>query len=130
MKLKKISSAIFFLTFLILTPFAAKAANPAPIHIIDNTSGNYATGNYQLTDAMALVIKFSTIILQVVGVLTFAMFIYGGFLFLISAGNQQTVSKAKKILLAAVIGLVIVFTSYTLVQFFINSIAAPTYQMR
>lgn len=119
MKLKKIISVLFVFGLLLIAPAANAAAD---IQIISNTSTAYQNGSYTLTDVQDLVVKFANIILQVVGVLTFAMFIYGGVLFLISAGNANTVKKAKKIIIAAIVGLVIIFVSYTAVQFFIESL--------
>ncbi|MDD3301488.1 MAG: hypothetical protein PHR57_01790 [Patescibacteria group bacterium] len=120
MKIKKILSALFIFSFLLAFPFAVKAETK--LQIIKN-EGAYENGNYQLTDVQAMVVEFSNIILQIVGVLTFAMFIYGGVLFLTSAGNPNTVKNAKKIIVAAIVGLIIVFVSYTAVQFFIGTIA-------
>jgi isoprenylcysteine carboxyl methyltransferase (ICMT) family protein YpbQ len=45
------------------------------------------------------------------------MFIYAGFTMLISAGNSQKIAQAKNILVAAVIGLAIVFSSYLIIKF-------------
>lgn len=120
MKIKKILSALFIFSFLLAFPFAVKAETK--LQIIKN-EGAYENGNYQLTDVQVMVVEFSNIILQIVGVLTFAMFIYGGVLFLTSAGNPNTVKNAKKIIVAAIVGLIIVFVSYTAVQFFISTIA-------
>lgn len=120
MKIKKILSALFIFSFLLAFPFAVKAETK--LQIIKN-EGAYENGNYQLTDVQTMVVEFSNIILQIVGVLTFAMFIYGGVLFLTSAGNPNTVKNAKKIIVAAIVGLIIVFVSYTAVQFFIGTIA-------
>lgn len=120
MKIKKILSALFIFSFLLAFPFAVKAETN--LQIIKN-EGAYENGNYQLTDVQVMVVEFSNIILQIVGVLTFAMFIYGGVLFLTSAGNPNTVKNAKKIIVAAIVGLIIVFVSYTAVQFFIGTIA-------
>lgn len=120
MKIKKILSALFIFSFLLAFPFAVKAETN--LQIIKN-EGAYENGNYQLTDVQTMVVEFSNIILQIVGVLTFAMFIYGGVLFLTSAGNPNTVKNAKKIIVAAIVGLIIVFVSYTAVQFFIGTIA-------
>ena len=122
MKIKKIISALFVLSFLFLSPLAAKAA-AADLTIIKNTNPNYADGSYQLDDVQNMVVELSNVILQVVSVLTFVMFIYGGVLFLTSAGNPNSVKTAKKIIVAAIVGLIIVFVSYTLVQFFIGTIA-------
>jgi len=119
MKLKKIISVLFVSSFLLITPLAVKAETK--LQIIDNDS-TYEDGSYQLTDVQGMAVKFANIILQIVGVLTFAMFIYGGVLFLTSAGNANTVKTAKKIIVAAIVGLIIVFVSYTAVQFFIESI--------
>ena len=41
---------------------------------------------------------------------------------LISAGNSEKVSQAKGILTAAVIGLIIVFASYLIIQFVMQSL--------
>lgn len=121
MKIKKILSALFVFSFFVLAPLTVKAE--ATLRIINNKDAAYENGNYQLTDVQAMVVEFSNIILQIVGVLTFAMFIYGGVLFLTSAGNSNSVKTAKKIIVAAIVGLVIVFVSYTAVQFFIGTIA-------
>lgn len=125
MKLSTIKISVLSLFLLAVSTLPVQAASN--VHIINDTASDaYKNGNYQLSDAVSLIIHISEIILQIVGVLTFAMFVYGGFLFLMSSGNTETVKKAKKIIIAAIIGLIIVFTSYTLVQFFITSITTPT----
>lgn len=129
MKIKKIISTLFVLSFLLISPLADKVA-AADIRIIDNTNDAYQDGSYQLNDVQNMVVELSNVILQVVSVLTFVMFIYGGVLFLISAGNANSVKKAKKIIIAAIIGLLIVFVSYTAVQFFIETLTdVPEYQL-
>ena len=87
--------------------------------IINNSTdaGVYDDGGYTLTDILNLGISLTTWILGIVGSLTLAMFIYAGFTMLISAGNSQKVSQAKGILMAAVIGLAIVFSSYLIIKF-------------
>lgn len=123
MKFIKAAIFLFSLSICVLVPLSVSAATATPeFSIIDPNDTAYEHGNYTLDSATAMMVKIAGIILQIVGVLTFAMFIYGGFLFLISAGNPKTVETAKKIIIAAVIGLIIVFVSYALVQFFISSI--------
>jgi hypothetical protein len=60
--------------------------------------------------------------LGVVGSLALLMFIYGGFTWMLAAGNESAVEKGKNILTWATIGLVIIFASYSLVGFVINAI--------
>ena len=94
-------------------------------------------GDYGVNDFIVLAIKVSSWVLGIVGSLALIMFIYGGFMFLISAGSAEAVGKAKKIITAAVIGLVIVFASYLIIQFVLKSlglnwngqIAIPTVTM-
>jgi len=78
-------------------------------------------GNYSLDDFTLAAINISRIILGIVGSLALLMFIYGGFLFLISAGSSESVGKAKKVITAAIIGLVIVFASFLIIKFVLGS---------
>lgn len=113
----------FSLTLSILTGFLiisspALAQNP----IINPEDPNYETGSYDTDDILNIVINVTTIILGVVGSLTLLMFIYGGFSLLISAGSSEKVTKAKGILTAAVIGLIIVFSSYIIIKFVLGTL--------
>lgn len=51
------------------------------------------------------------------GIVAVAFLIYGGVLMVTSAGNEEGVGKAKKIITYAVIGIVIIMLSYTIVTF-------------
>ena len=82
----------------------------------------YACGNYTLDDIVMIAIRASKWILGIVGSLALLMFVYGGFMFLISAGSSDKVSKAKTIITAAVAGLIIVFSSYLIIQFVLKTV--------
>ena len=73
-------------------------------------------GDYTLNDFISLALNVSKWILGIVGSLTLVMFIYGGVLFLISGGSSDTVGKAKKTIVAAVIGLLIVLGSSLIIK--------------
>jgi hypothetical protein len=62
--------------------------------------------------------------LGIVGSIAFLMFIYGGFKWLTSAGNEQSVREGTDVMKWAIVGLVIVFTSVALVRFVLGSIGA------
>ncbi len=53
-----------------------------------------------------------TALLGLTGVLALIAFIYGGVLWMISFGDPGKVEKGKKMMIWAVIGLVVVFSSY------------------
>jgi cbb3-type cytochrome oxidase subunit 3 len=57
-------------------------------------------------------------LLPIVGTLFFIMLLIGGILYITSRGNQQQLDRAKKTLTAAIIGLLIVILSYTIIAIF------------
>ena len=63
-------------------------------------------------------------ILGIVGSLALIMFIYGGIVWMTAAGNEQSVTKGKNILTWATLGLVVIFFSYAIVTFVIQTIGA------
>jgi hypothetical protein len=60
--------------------------------------------------------------LALVGALTLLVFIYGGFLWLTSAGNEEWVKKGTKTMLYAAIGLFIIFASYGILRAIISAL--------
>ncbi len=60
--------------------------------------------------------------LGIVGAVALLMFVYGGILWLTSAGNQEKAGEAKKTLTWATIGLIAIFGSYAIANFIINTV--------
>lgn len=58
------------------------------------------------------------------GLVAVAFIIYGGVLMVTSAGEEEGVGKAKKIITYAAIGIVIIMLSYTIVTFVTSSLNA------
>jgi len=83
------------------------------------TGGRSATdcGDYAINDFLALAINISKYVFGIIGSLTLIMFVYGGLMFLISGGSSEKVGQAKKIIIAAVVGLLIVFGSWLIINF-------------
>lgn len=78
-------------------------------------------GNKGITvyDILGRVIKAA---LGLTGAIALIMFIYGGFLMMFSGGNSTAVKKGKDTLVMAVLGLVVIFASYAIVNFVITNI--------
>src|SRR3989344_354779 len=55
-----------------------------------------------------------------VSIIALAVIIYGGYVWMTSGGIPQRIALAKKILISAVIGLIIILTSWAIVNFIIN----------
>lgn len=60
--------------------------------------------------------------LGVVGSIALVIFIYGGFMYLTAGGSSERVSKGKQTLVWASIGLVVIFTSYALLNFIFGAL--------
>lgn len=61
--------------------------------------------------------------LGIVGSLTLAFFIIGGFFWITSAGNDEKVKRGKDIIIWASFGLALIFFSYALVTFLLGALA-------
>lgn len=84
------------------------------------------SGTCQLSDLTKLLVNAAQWILGISGSLALLALVYGGVLFLISGGSSETVTKAKKIITGAVIGLIIVFASYTIIAFILRSLGVES----
>lgn len=63
---------------------------------------------------------------SLLGVIFILLIIYGGYLWMSDQGNEEQVTKAKKIITAAVLGLIIVVSSYAISIFIVNAFAKKT----
>jgi len=120
-KNKYILSLIIVLSLVFFTTNFVSATSIVP------QGDKYETGSYELNDFLSIAVNVSKIILGLVGSLTLLMFVYGGLMMIISSGNTEKVTKAKGILLAAVVGLAIVFASYVIIQFVMTSLGVKNW---
>lgn len=70
--------------------------------------------------AQKLVANFTNFISAFIGAAAFAMLFYGGYLYVVSAGNEEKTGKAKKIILGAIIGIIIAIAAYGIVATITN----------
>jgi hypothetical protein len=70
----------------------------------------------ELKDIIELGIALGAYVFEIIGILAFLVFIYGGFLMTASFGNSEKFDQGKNALVAAVIGLIISFSAYLLIQ--------------
>ncbi len=56
-----------------------------------------------------------------VSIIFFLLMFYGGYLWLTSRGNEEQVTKAKNIIIASVIGIVIIAAAYAITNFVTES---------
>ncbi len=69
------------------------------------------------TDLPSAIGKVVGAILAFIGVLFLILIIYGGFTWMVARGNESEVTRAKDMIQAAVIGLVIVLAAYAITTY-------------
>ncbi len=57
------------------------------------------------------------VILSFVGILFLGLMIYAGLMWMTAEGNEQQITKAKSLLINAIIGIIIVFAAYAITSF-------------
>jgi cbb3-type cytochrome oxidase subunit 3 len=116
--------ALFFSFCFSITVFAQDQAPYQNYGLEETTNGN--VGKALIKDTPTQVA--GTIIgavLSLLGVIFFLLIFYGGIRWMLAQGNEQEVEKAKQILVAACIGLVIVLAAYAITAFIGNQITTP-----
>ncbi|HNP75475.1 MAG TPA: pilin [bacterium] len=65
-------------------------------------------------------------VLGLTGVLALIAFIYGGVLWMVSRGDTGMIQKGKTMMIWAVFGIVIIFSSYALIKFVFEALMGQT----
>lgn len=112
---KKVKLIIFFVSLIALATTAnfvyAADFGFSPISNVINL----ATG-----DPRVIIGRIIQIALSFLGVISLLLIMYAGFLWMTSAGDDDKISQAKKILQNAIIGLVIILSSWAITTFILT----------
>lgn len=81
------------------------------------------TGFTNMSDAIAKIFNIS---ITVAGVIFVLLFLFGGIQYLAAAGNEENTNKAKKLLVDAVVGLVIVVVSWAVGTYILSLLGIGT----
>lgn len=119
MKFKKIILILFFigLMFAVGDTVGATGLGDA---FGKNLTDAATEAQYNTTDVQTIVAIVIRSILGLLGVIFLVLMIYGGFLWMTAKGNEQQVEKAKNLITAAIIGVIIVLSSYAISVFIIK----------
>ena len=83
---------------------------------------NEVGGSENKTDVKGFIGNIIKTMFFAVGVLSVIVIIFAGVTFVMSAGNSQTIQKAKTTIIYAVIGLIVSILSYAIVNFVVSSL--------
>jgi cbb3-type cytochrome oxidase subunit 3 len=74
----------------------------------------------------AIIGSIVQVALSFLGVIFLVLMVYGGFLWMTARGNEEQVAKAKNLITAAIIGLIIVLAAYAISYVLIEKIGTKT----
>lgn len=116
---------VFSINALVAIPAQAQLTNTAQQDLenqLTNTAqSTYDTSNADLIPMIGNIIKIA---LGFLGIILLIIIIYGGFLWMTSQGEEEKVGKAKKIIGAGVVGVLIIVLAYTITYFVVNQLTA------
>ena len=75
-------------------------------------------------DLIDIIVNVINALMGLLGLVAVIIIIYGGFLYLTSAGEEEKIKKAKKSMVSGVIGLVLVILSWVIAQFIFSLFGA------
>jgi len=120
-----IMSLVWALGLMSLSP-ATVSAQTSSLDVWGNTQNSYANIGLSDTDPRDVVANVIKVVLGFLGTIAVVLIIVAGFQWMTAAGSEDKIAKAKKIMTAAVIGLVIVLMAYALSTFVIKAIISAT----
>lgn len=83
-------------------------------------------GSLSTSDPRAIAARIINVSLGLLGVIALGLIIYAGFLWMTSGGEEDKISKAKKLLVSAAIGLGIILSSWAIASFVLDRLSDAT----
>lgn len=120
--MKKVFIGLALAAFsVIVAPIAYAVELPG----LETTAGTAGIKNNGFSDPTSGVGTILDFVLSFIGVLFLILMIYGGFMWMTSAGNEERIKTATRVVVSAVIGLVIVLSAYAITRFVGGELLGP-----
>jgi hypothetical protein len=118
--MKKIYIFVFVLS--LLAPAMMLAV---PAHAQIDMGMNYVTNevNFATGDPRSAAMSLIKLLMTFLGIIAVVIILYGGFLWMTAAGNEDKVDQAKKLIVAAVIGLIVILSAYLIINFVVTNVS-------
>ena len=114
--------SIGLLLSLVITFFVPQLAL-AQVTSADLQGAGVQVSRGNLLDLLALVVRIAS---SVAGIIAFIYVLYAGFSYILSGGDAAKASKAVSMIMNAVIGLIIIALSYSIISFTISRIGSQS----
>ncbi len=119
--IKRIASGIVpFVLFSL--PLAVNAAG-VNLGLTSDVEGALGLGT---TDVRVTIARIINVFMGLLGIIAVVIILYGGFIWMTAAGNEERVDQARKMIVSGVIGLAIILSAYAIARFVVNSLVSAT----
>ena len=122
---KKIVRALRYAPYAILALPATVSAATVNLGLTSDVESALGLGTQDVRVTIARIIN---VFMGLLGIVAVVIILYGGFLWMTAAGNEDRVEKAKKLIVAGIIGLAIILSAYAIARFVVNSLVSATGQ--
>ena len=78
--------------------------------------------DFSSQDLKTIIENIVRIVLGFIGIVFIIILLYGGVIWMTSGGDDEKVAKAKKTIINAIIGLIIILLSNTIVRFIVGAV--------
>lgn len=116
--MKKIATGLLTLGLLVVPALAVAQVNVDPAY-----GTTFGVGTADLESTVVQIVQW---VLGFLGLVAVIMILIGGFQWMTAGGNEEKVASAKKVISAAVIGLIIVLLAWAIVIFVVSQTAEVT----
>ena len=113
---KSFAVAAIFMFLISAMAVSVKAAPDLGFDYANNLELSTATE----TDPKEMAVSVVKYLMTFLGIIAVVVILYGGFMWMTASGNEDRVDKAKKIIIAGAIGLVVVLAAYAIVNFVVG----------
>jgi hypothetical protein len=115
--MKKITSIVLFNLFVFLLTVNITFAQ---VSIPATMGASFGLGTINLYSTL---INIVNVMLSFLGVISLMVILLGGFKWMVSGGNEEKVANARQSIVAGIIGLAIMLSSFSVVQFVVTNVA-------
>ncbi len=115
-----ITTKILPTLLLVLIAFSIAAPAMARPNIGLQFAENIGLAQASDDDIRDTVVNIIRYLITFLGLVAVAIILYGGFIWMTAAGNEDRVGKAKKIIIAGVIGLIVILSAFAIVNFVLD----------
>lgn len=118
---------IIIVLALLIIPLSIVAIAPVQAGSVSLTNPLQSQGISSLFNSSTYIGKVIGRVLGIIGSVSLLLLIYGGFLMIMSGGSESKVKEGKSIITYTAIGLVVIFSAYIILTFFLGALGGNLY---